>query len=130
MFDPNQTTLSSPYNYSKQVLFALIHPDSGFNLEAESEKRKPTISSIEALDNDREKDKRRAENLLSIFEGEPKPETGKGKDQLIKAQLMTSPSAEMKMPPKEGNCSDNIQWDLNNEHLNKQLILICYSDTW
>ena len=84
----------------------MIHPDSGFNLEAEAEKRKPTISSIEALDNDREKEKRRAENLLSIFEGEPKPETGKGKDQLIKAQLMTSltPSAEMKMPSaKEGN---------------------------
>jgi len=37
---------------------------------AEAEKRKPTISSIEALDNDREKDKRRADNLLSIFEGE------------------------------------------------------------
>jgi hypothetical protein len=32
------------------------------------ETRKPTITSIEALDNDREKDKRRAQNLLSIFE--------------------------------------------------------------
>ena len=83
-----------------EINLACFDPDSDFNLEAEAEKRKPTISSIDALDNDRMMEKRRAENLLSIFEGEPET----GKDQLIKAQLMTSltPSAEIKMPEKEG----------------------------
>jgi hypothetical protein len=46
------------------------------------ETRKPTISSIEALDIDREKEKRRADSLLSVFESDTTVDA-KGKQVLI-----------------------------------------------